>query len=75
MKFRIGNKVKVKESLILKLSSPKLIKTLKCVGTIIEIDSNGRFLRVRFPENKRYTMYRYDLELAKNQQLLFEFMK
>lgn len=74
MKFKIGDKVRVKEKLISKLYTLSLIKTLKMGGIVIDASRSDGIIKVEFPSNYKYNIWCEDLEVIKNQQLLFDFM-
>ena len=72
MQFKVGDKVKVTKSFLLKL--PRLTDRVKDGGVIIKMFEDGAM--VKFYSS--YTPYIYldslELKLVKNQQLLFSFM-
>ena len=76
MKFKIGDRVKVKESGISRFGEHTASR-MRGGGRIIDVTSLKGFPLVRFAGETRYHIWHNDLELMiiKNQQLLFSFME
>lgn len=78
MKFKKGDKVKYKKEKLLKLS-PYAQKCLKGTGEVLNKNSGAaldknKYICVKFPKYPTLWLHLEDLELIKNQQLLFSFM-
>ncbi|KKN73096.1 hypothetical protein LCGC14_0404050 [marine sediment metagenome] len=69
--FRAGNRVKVKDRVISKMS-PNLVKMFSSDGVITHKEKT--YSHVNFSNGAGFWFNNQALELIKNQQLLFDFM-